>query len=141
MKKNLTNLFFFYLAVETPLIFSVISDSEKTTYKNEFLIADLNHDGFIDGAEAKQYFSKFQLPTKTLAQIWFLFFFKKNFLKWNWICLLNWKSKKKKKKKEIIWYSCTWTIEFRGIYYCNASDSLCFEWNECSWKSSRRIKT
>lgn len=61
---------FFCLAIETPLVISSISETERTNYKNDFQNADLDHNGFVDGNEAKQYFSKFGLLNKILAQIW-----------------------------------------------------------------------
>jgi len=47
-----------------------ISKKEKKKYKEMFKIADSNHDGFIDGVEAKQFFLNCGLSKKNLSLIW-----------------------------------------------------------------------
>jgi len=47
-----------------------ITEQEKYKYDNLFLQADLNRDGFVDGAEAKTYFTKANVPSEKLALIW-----------------------------------------------------------------------
>jgi len=46
------------------------TEQEIFKYDNLFLQADSNQDGFIDGNEAKTYFSKGKLATEKLAKIW-----------------------------------------------------------------------
>jgi len=59
--------------IPLPVSFSLqMSEQEKYKYDNLFLQADMNKDGFVDGVEAKTYFSKATVPTDKLAVIWSL---------------------------------------------------------------------
>jgi len=57
--------------IPLPVMFpSSLTDQEIYKYDNLFLQADLNKDDFVDGLEAKAYFSKGKLNTQQLAKIW-----------------------------------------------------------------------
>jgi len=47
-----------------------ITEQERYKYDNLFLQADLNRDGFVDGGEAKTYFTKANVSSEKLALIW-----------------------------------------------------------------------
>jgi len=50
----------------------VISDEEKNQYLHYFETADLDKDGFVNGKEAQQFFSKTTLHSSILSAIWTL---------------------------------------------------------------------
>jgi len=52
--------------------FNTLSEQEKYKYDNLFLQADANKDGYVDGNEAKIYFTKANVPVDKLAAIWSL---------------------------------------------------------------------
>jgi len=57
--------------IAVPAIFpSTLSSADLYKYDQLFLQADLNKDGFVDGMEAKNYFSKSKLSTEVLARVW-----------------------------------------------------------------------
>eukprot|EP01117_Protostelium_nocturnum_P020601 TRINITY_DN935_c0_g1_i2.p2 TRINITY_DN935_c0_g1~~TRINITY_DN935_c0_g1_i2.p2 ORF type:complete len:319 (-),score=90.03 TRINITY_DN935_c0_g1_i2:48-1004(-) len=60
-----------FTGVPTPVVFpSSFTAEDIHKYDHLFLHADLNKDGFIDGVEAKTYFSKAKIPQDKLAKIW-----------------------------------------------------------------------
>ncbi|PRP74810.1 putative partner of ralbp-1 [Planoprotostelium fungivorum] len=57
--------------IPTPSMFPIaFSQEDIHKYDHLFMHADTNHDGFVDGNEAKAYFSKAKITTEKLARIW-----------------------------------------------------------------------
>ncbi|OMJ19470.1 Actin cytoskeleton-regulatory complex protein pan-1, partial [Smittium culicis] len=48
----------------------VISESQKTSYKNQFHALDSSHTGSLSGSTVRDYFLKFGIPVNELSQIW-----------------------------------------------------------------------
>jgi len=68
--KNVTSLPNFKDIVKPVMFPSAFSSEDILKYDQLFLSADTNKDGFVDGVEAKVYFSKANIPQDKLARIW-----------------------------------------------------------------------